>query len=259
MALMRMRQVGPNIQAEILRLTPRSFQHHFGMHLYHFAMLDWNINNDPACDYSQKYLREDAPPDIDNDEIKRKFIEYDAGMTSIPPVFFYPMDQAKINRSNFYWHQRLNDDSCWAKRGFKDFDQGDGNFHNVTEYGFYRLVALAQEMHKASAGVIATPEIKPIPSTSTKKSAFKKKVTTTVKYYLKPKWSVMTPTITGTYSELTVNPTLDQRANYSVISVQGNHNFPVDETLIYEWSQTKSGWTGFFVFVAMVVAGAIIG
>ena len=114
-------------------------------------------------------------------------------------------------------------------------------------------------MHKASAGVIATPEIKPIKSTSTKKSAFKKKVTTTVKYYLKPKWSVMTPTITGTYSELTVNPTLDQRANYSVVSVQGNHNFPVDETLIYEWSQTKSGWTGFFVFVAMLVAGAIIG
>ncbi len=107
--------------------------------------------------------------------------------------------------------------------------------------------------------MIVTPEIRQAVETSTKKSAFKKKVTTTVKYYLKPKWYVMTPTITGTYSELTVNPTLDQKANYSVISVQGNHNFPVDETLIYEWSQTKSGWTGFFVFVASVVVFAALG
>jgi len=47
--------------------------------------------------------------------------------------------------------------------------------------------------------------------------------------------------------------------DYSFIDVKGDHNFPVDETLIYQWSQSKSGWTGFFVFMASVVIGAITG
>ena len=258
LSLMRMRMVGPTIQAEILRLTPQDFKHYFGMHLYRFAMLDFNVN-DASCDYAQKFLKDDDPPNVDNDEVKRKFTDYDAGKTAIAPTFFgHAMEQPKINRSNFYWHQRLNDDPCWNKTGFKDFDQGDGNFHNISEYGFYRLVSLAQHIHNASVSFVALPEIRQAVETSTKKSAFKKKVTTTVKYFLKPKWTVGTPSATGIYSEMIVNPTLDKNGNYSFVSVQGNHNFPVDESLIYEWSQSKSGWTGFFVFVASIAIGAVI-
>ncbi len=33
---------------------------------------------------------------------------------------------------------------------------------------------------------------------------------------------------------------------------------PIDETIVYTWSQTKSGWTGLFIFVAMVVIGAAL-
>ncbi|MFO0753556.1 MAG: hypothetical protein U0411_09565 [Thermodesulfovibrionales bacterium] len=39
----------------------------------------------------------------------------------------------------------------------------------------------------------------------------------------------------------------------------GEPHLSVDETLIYQWSKTQSGWTGLFVFVAIVVVGAITG
>jgi hypothetical protein len=43
------------------------------------------------------------------------------------------------------------------------------------------------------------------------------------------------------------------------VKVQGEHTFPVDETLIHEWSQSKSGWTGLFVFIGSIVIGALTG
>lgn len=33
----------------------------------------------------------------------------------------------------------------------------------------------------------------------------------------------------------------------------------MDETLIYQWSQTKSGWTGFAVFLGSIALGALLG
>ncbi|MEW6741094.1 MAG: hypothetical protein AB1325_14490 [Nitrospirota bacterium] len=51
----------------------------------------------------------------------------------------------------------------------------------------------------------------------------------------------------------------DRNGTYSFIKVQGNHTFPVDETLIYEWSESKSGWTGFFVLLAITFIGVALG
>jgi|GEM_PF-1938341 len=84
---------------------------------------------------------------------------------------------------------------------------------------------------------------------------FKKKVTTTVQYFLSPKFTVVTPKhmSASLYSEYVVNATNTPMGDYSFIDVKGDHNFPVDETLIYQWSQSKSGWTGFFVFMASIV------
>jgi len=84
---------------------------------------------------------------------------------------------------------------------------------------------------------------------------FKKKVTTTVQYFLSPRFTVVTPKhmSASLYSEYVVNATNTPMGDYSFIDVKGDHNFPVDETLIYQWSQSKSGWTGFFVFMATIV------
>ncbi len=257
-AVMRMRMIGPNIQAEIVRLTPGDFKTHLGPSLYNFAFLDWN-SNDSNCDWSQKYLRGDDPPDINNDDIQSKFLEWDLGRTFVPPTLITGIAQPKINRSNYYWHQRLNNDPCFTHYGLKDFDTGDGNFHNMSETGFLKMAALAMGVHKAAVIVIAEPQIRQAVNTETHKSFFTKTVKTTVSYYLKPKWMVGTPVISGTYSEFIVNPTYDNNGNVSIVSVQGNHTFPVDETLIYQWSQSQSGWTGLFVFVAVVVVFALAG
>jgi hypothetical protein len=264
LAVMRIRQVGANIHAQILRISPRNFQHFFGPHLYHFALLHWK--GAPGCDYAEKFLRDDDPPNVDTmKEIIERMNPYDLGQTALDPtpiVQYLPavvMNQAKINRSNSYWHQRFNTDPCWERIGLKQFDDGSGNFVNISHYGFLKLIALAQHIHKAPVGVLAMPEIRQAVETSTKKSVFKKKVTTTVKYYLKPKYTVSTLKLPGMYSDYDINATWDKYGTYSFVNVQGDHNFPVDETLIYEWSQSKSGWTGLFVFLASVVIGAALG
>jgi len=57
------------------------------------------------------------------------------------------------------------------------------------------------------------------------------------------------------HSDFEINATWDAKGTYSFVRVQGQHNFPVDETLIYEWTNSQSGWTGLFVFVGMLVIG----
>lgn len=128
--------VGLTIQAEILRLTPQNFKHYFGMHLYHFAMLDFSVN-DASCDYAQKYLKDDDPPQIDTmKEIIRKMNSYDLGRTMLDPTPLVANSiavvsvQDKINRSNNYWHQRFNTDPCFDRVGLKDF-VGNGDHQNT--------------------------------------------------------------------------------------------------------------------------------
>src|SRR5208337_693216 len=104
------------------------------------------------CDWSRKFLRGDDPPDINNDDIQSKFLEWDLGRTSVPPTFVTGTAQTKINRSNFYWHQRLNDDPCFTHYGMKDFEKDsngnvDGNFHDLSETGFLKFAALAMGVH----------------------------------------------------------------------------------------------------------------
>ncbi|MCL4492814.1 MAG: hypothetical protein M1510_13120 [Nitrospirae bacterium] len=271
-AVMRMWQ-GPqgSIRAEILRISPGNFQHFFGMHLYNFAFLNWNPNNDASCNaqLAQKYLRADNPPDTTRlnlplSEIEREFTEYDSGRTGWDPVYSLRtglgLEKDKVNRSSLYWHQRLNDDACWQRVALKDFDKSDGNFRDISQMGFYKIVTLAMHLHKANLGFVAVPDIRQSVNQSTKKSAFKKKVTTTVSYYLKPKWTVVTPKfLNSLYSDYVINATNTPDGDYSFIDVKGDHSFPVDETLIYQWSQTKSGWTGFFVFISVMVVGALLG
>jgi hypothetical protein len=123
------------------------------------------------------------------------------------------------------------------------------------------MVALAMEVHKAGVGLIMFPKVRQQVEQSTSKSVFRKKVTTTVKYYVYPEYLMVFPHgVSQSYGEFAVNPGNSVRSkSYDFIRVQGNHNFPLDETLLYQWSQTKSGWTGFAVFLGSILIGAITG
>jgi hypothetical protein len=231
-----MRMVGGVIQAQILRITPKDFQTHLSPHFYNFSWLDWTGN--AGCNIDDKMLVANDPPNIDNVSIIRQFLDYDLGRASVEPSVLLGGEQAKVNKSNYYWHERLNSDPCWNKMGLKAFDTGDGNFHNVSLNGFLNIVAFAQNIHKAPLGYTAISQIRQDVSTETHKSFFKKKVKTTVSYYLKPMWFISTPKKAGDYSDYEANPTLTENGTYSFIKAMNNHSFPEEEMLVYQWDRT---------------------
>ena len=170
-----------------------------------------------------------------------------------------PTTQEQVNQSDNYWFQRLNDSACWTHAGLKNFDTGDGNFHNISQYGFYELVALAQQIHHAPIAFTAIPHDRQQVTVTSSSSFFRKHVTTTVSYYLHPTWVISTPAVTGQHQGVLINPMQYPNTFYSFINVNSNGVMPMEEMTspIYSWSQTQSGWTGFAVFAACVVLGAL--
>jgi len=281
--LMRVWKAGPWIRAGIEQITPRDFKHFLGPSLYNFAFLNWNPNNDATCNAQKasKYpLGTIQSPGVNVlNELERRFLEYDlkvkefldAGyskntaqngvLNPLPSLRLLVGNPAVYNKADLYWFQRLNDDPCWERFSASDFDNGNGLFNDISEPAFYNFVALTMELHKAGVGVIMIPKVRQQVETKTSKSAFRKKVTTTVKYFVYPEYTLVFPhKVSSSYGEYSFNPGNSIRStSYDFIKVQGNHSFPVDETLIYEWSQTKSGWTGFAVFLGSIVLGALMG
>jgi len=267
--VMRIWQAGPWMRGEILRITPRNWQHFMGTHFYNFAFL---IPKQSNCILSGN----DALPGYIG-EVEKAFVEYDYKVKELIDQGYYPnvarnavrdptvslrimVGNPNIyNNTDYYWYQRLNDDTnCWDKVGAGDYDRGDGEFHDISEYAFYNMVALAMEVHKAGVGLIMFPKVRQQVEQSTSKSAFRKKVTTTVKYYVYPEYLMVFPHgVSQSYGEFAVNPGNSVRSkSYDFIKIQGNHNFPLDETLVYQWSKTKSGWTGFAVFLGSILLTA---
>lgn len=260
LSVMRMRFAGGQLKAEVLRLTPTDFQSHWSMHLRNFAWLEWQYAN-AACDdaaWQAKWLNAETIPSTPLDNIRRAFLPFDMGEASSPTPLVLGGDQAAVNRSNGYWHQRVNNDPCWTHRGLSSFDAGTGMFHNISLAGFLNLVALAQEIHGAPTSYVATPTVRQTVDTATKKSFVKKTVTTTVKYHLKPQWIVGTKmpqhvVAAGASYEQVFNPWYSTNHVYGFTKAVGNHTLPQDEFVIHQWSQKKSGWTGIFVFLVIVV------
>jgi hypothetical protein len=270
--VMRIWQAGPWMRGEILRITPRNWQHFMGTHFYNFAFLIPKQSDCilPGTDTLTEHIG----------EVEKAFVEYDYKVKELIDQGYNPnvarnavrdptvslrimVGNPNIyNNTDYYWYQRLNDDTnCWDKVGAGDYDKGDGEFHDISEYAFYNMVALAMEVHKAGVGLIMFPKVRQQVEQSTSKSAFRKRVTTTVKYYVYPEYLMVFPHgVSQSYGEFAVNPGNSVRSkSYDFIKIQGNHNFPLDETLVYQWSQTKSGWTGFAVFLGSILIGAITG
>jgi hypothetical protein len=271
LALMHMAQVGPNIKAEIIQLTPQNFHHFMGSHFKNFAWLDFN-SSVAGCD-SSKYLSSNVSPQVDNTQIMQQFSAYDSGMSSSVPTFgsFSSAQQAAINQSNLYWHQRLHDpsDPCFTPVSFKQFDDGkaDGNWINLSEVGFFNLVALAQQVHKCAISISAVAGIQSQVHQTTSSSAMglRKHVTTTVNYLVVPQYYVGSRSYNGTYYDFQANPTWVPSNDVSFISVQGqgqNVTTGFDTTgyqLPYYQQQTQSGWSGLFCFLAIIVVFALSG
>jgi hypothetical protein len=116
---------------------------------------------------------------VDIDTLRREFTEYDAQRTMLDPIYNLKiglgLEKPKVNRSNLYWHQRLNDDPCWEHIALKDFDKDNDLFNDISYYGFLKLIALAQHIHKAPVAVMAIPKIRQAVSQDTKKGTFKKR------------------------------------------------------------------------------------
>ena len=63
--------------------------------------------------------------------------------------------------------------------------------------------------------------------------------------------------VSESYGHFQTNPGNSTKSNtYDFIPVTGKHNFPVDEFLVYQWSKTKSGWTGLAVFLGSILLTA---
>lgn len=260
LSVMRMRMVNGEMKAEVLRLHPTDFQSHWTMHIRNFAWLEWTHAN-AACDsaaWQSKWLNSVAIPTTPLETIRTAFLSYDMGNAASPSPLVLGGDQATINRSNGYWHQRANNEPCWTHRALKDFDDGSGVFRNISLDGFLNLTSLAQEIHGAPVSYIATPNIRQTVNTSTKKSFFKKTVTTHVEYHLKPNWIVGTKlpnaaVAAGASYEQSYNPWWSTEHIYGFTKAVGNHTLPQEEFVVYDWKQKKSGWTGIFVFLVIVV------
>ena len=258
LALMRMHQDGAMLKADIVQLTPKNFHHSMGIHLYNFAWLDFNASC--AGQAQAKALSDSNSPNVDNARIIHDFTQFDMGNTLLSPVFsFSASEQAAINLSNSYWHQRLNNDPCWSPAKFSDADAGDGDWHNLSLTDFMNVVALATQLHKAGAAFVAVAKISQNVNTSSHGSFFTKTVTTTVSYNLSPDWYVGTKAYKG-YADAIYNPTYVASNDVAFVHVEGQGaNFPVDPIVVYQWSQSVSGLTGLFVFLVCIVIFAVGG
>jgi hypothetical protein len=267
--VMRIWQAGPWMRGEILRITPRNWQHFMGTHFYNFAFL---IPKNQNC-----YINPVEGPGVDKvNEVAQAFAEYDYKVKELidqgwdpniarnavrdPTPFLRNAigNPYYYNNSDLYWFERLNDDTnCWDKVGAGDYDKGDSEFHDISEPAFYNMVSLAMEIHKAGAGLIMFPKYRQEVEKKTKKGAFRKKVTITVRYFVYPEYVMVFPhKVSESYGNFRTNPGNSPASNmYDFVTVTGNHTFPVDEFLVYQWSKTKSGWTGLAVFLGSLLIG----
>jgi len=64
-------------------------------------------------------------------------------------------------------------------------------FNNISHFAFLKLITLAQHIHKAPTAIMATPKIRQDVQTRTSSNFFRKKVITTVRYFLSPEWKIL--------------------------------------------------------------------
>lgn len=162
---------------------------------------------------------------------------------------------------------------------FDDFKgHPDGKtFIHVQPAAFYAAVAAAVAYSRAEVGYVATLNARQTFKQKKSGNIVRKHVTTTERVYVSPVWMAVTPAGTatenaGTYSfcfpaaacpAAGISPPAGSRcvgeacvfdANMNFQPMGVGHDFPVDESLVFEHSETKSGFT----FLAMIVFTALL-
>lgn len=130
----------------------------------------------------------------------------------------------------------------------------DPLWRNISFEALQVAVGLAMQHYRAPFGLIYIPETRFDQNQSCSSGFFKRKCTTTVTGYAKPRWYLALPKSMDSQPIETgycVVPTGAQgcdaaeHAVFSGISVREwrGGNLPVDEEQLYQWSQTKGGFT----------------
>jgi len=189
----------------------------------------------------------------------------------------------KVARYYMTPDQRSNDLQAGNNpfRMFQGYDLTNGEealatdplFNNVSFQAVQVAVGHAMQHYQAAFGLIYIPDTRFDQNQSCSSGFFKKKCTTTVKGYAKPKWYLAVPKnmdSTPMEAAICIHPT-DQtegrcmapewvaRSGVSVREWHGG-NLPVDEEMLYQWSQTKSSLSvmGIGIILAIVTMGAAL-
>lgn len=152
---------------------------------------------------------------------------------------------------------------------FKPFDQGDGNWHNISQQAFLSAVGQAMRNQRSSTSYIAIPELRPEVRVEEDGDIIEKTVKTTVDWYAKPHWIVGGPIERGGPVAFTTafkvpgcNPADDDRAHciahagVSFVNFDGS-NMPSAEYLAASFSQSEDGFT-FFTMILATIAVTIL-
>ncbi|MHB1352162.1 MAG: hypothetical protein ACYCWA_02500 [Thiobacillus sp.] len=152
---------------------------------------------------------------------------------------------------------------------FKGSSVTDNVFHNIGWSGAQVVIGHAMRHYGAIVGFIAASKARTTQDVKTKGGLFKKTVTVTVKGWVKPDWYVATPvemqqegamtaaicvTATATPAETTScdDPAHVAISGVSITQWKGG-NMPMDEEMVYQWTQKKSSFTVFFFAIILAV------
>ncbi len=168
----------------------------------------------------------------------------------------------------------------WGSAGYNPFENFKGGayqdpvFHNVSWSGAQVVIGHAMRHYGAMFGFIAVSQSRTTQTQSTSGGFLKKKVTTTVKGWVKPEWYVATPvelqqenaqtaaicvSAAQTASE---TASCDDPAHIAIsgvaVSPWKGGNMPMDEEMIYQWVHKQSSWSiAFFAVVLAVVTWGV--
>ncbi|MBU1664837.1 MAG: hypothetical protein KKG92_05490, partial [Gammaproteobacteria bacterium] len=148
----------------------------------------------------------------------------------------------------------------------------DPLWHNISFQGVQVALGHAMQHYQAHFGLIYIPDTRFDQNQSCSSSFFKKKCTTTVKGFAKPKWYLAVPkNMDSTPMEAMIcihntaetdgqclAPEWVARSGVSVREWVGG-NLPVDEEMLYQWSQTKSSLNVLAIGVLLAIVTMGIG
>lgn len=152
---------------------------------------------------------------------------------------------------------------------FKGTSVTDSVFHNVGWSGAQVVIGHAMRHYGAMVGFIAASKARTTQDVKTKGGLFKKTVTITVKGWVKPDWFVATPVEMQQEGAMTAaicvsaaptatgTTTCDDAAHVAISGVSVTQwkggNMPMDEEMVYQWTQKKSSFTIFFFAIILAV------